>query len=1105
MATDSADSRCKHRRSPSVDESQEHSKRHKHGHHHRSHRRHGHHKSRSTSSRKSDEKTKGDSETRNGELITDLVKDAKEIAPPAVLNKIRVDYDMEEGEIVEDDPFFDGNAAIENETTRSSVESGEIAAGSEIEYLDMKDAVIKISNSVGDDDSKRDLVANSTINKSESKKTQCRTDVDIVIPMKNSDNKDMGGSRNGDTRSRRRSHSPVRGGDKRKRHSDPKGEEGSSKNMEVEGVLGHEIESFSLHGRMLRNRRLLSSPSDSRYDTERWSESAEGASERSLSQLWNTARPRGGDQKNDDVLYENGKIDYNSDDERVSQASKEYRHGCRDSLKDKERENSRFCRYTVHEDRHSDRRSQERDRDSRDREEELKKASRDYEREKEHRKGREKEGYKNRDIGREPNRELERDREKARQRSRDLVQHGESVKDREREKNRGRSKERDLERERKRDSSRAAIRDKYAEIGWETDIGRHGDTTRDRRVDRIGDGRRDRHEYKSRDVDTHRTSRYHRYDDYDGGFDDWEKSRDSNRPVHDATEDRRDRGRERDSRKYHIFKDKSALGSEDKQNRDEEDLDDYQERIELKLAEQEEEDLNRIKEESRRRREAILQKYKNLHFKQQIMHDLDDTGKEKEPVDQTLQSLDMKDARLQNVDANSDTQDADVADTSFSVGKSPPANNGIEKGSSAGGLGEGTPKSERSGDMFCDDIFGDSPAGIRKSGKAEGLQVESSGLHDNWDDPEGYYNYRIGEVLDGRYEVMAAHGKGVFSSVIRAKDLRAGSGDPEEVAVKIIRNNETMWKAGMEELVILKKLVCADPDDRRHCVRFLSSFKYRNHLCLVFESLHMNLREVLKKFGRNIGLKITAVRAYAKQLFIALKHLRNCGVLHCDIKPDNMLVNGAKNVLKLCDFGNAMIAGKNEITPYLVSRFYRAPEIILGLNYDHPMDIWSVGCCLYELYTGKVLFPGHTNNDMLRLHMELKGPFPKKMLRKGAFIEQHFDQDLNFLAIEEDPVTKKAIKRLIVNIKPKEITTIIKGSPGEDPKMLANFKDLLDKIFMMDPDKRLTVAQALNHPFITGKGDDIYVEARHRQFLVICSISIEFSQFFGATLQCLYS
>ncbi|XP_042445946.1 serine/threonine-protein kinase PRP4 homolog [Zingiber officinale] len=362
--------------------------------------------------------------------------------------------------------------------------------------------------------------------------------------------------------------------------------------------------------------------------------------------------------------------------------------------------------------------------------------------------------------------------------------------------------------------------------------------------------------------------------------------------------------------------------------------------------------------------------------------------------------------------------------------------------------------------MFSDDRFGESPAGVSKMVKDEGPQIDRSCLNDNWDDAEGYYSYRFGEVLDGRYEVIASHGKGVFSTVVRAKDLKARKSDPEEVAIKIIRNNETMYKAGQDELVILNKLAGADPEDKRRCVRFISSFKYRNHLCLVFESLHMNLREVLKKFDRNIGLKLTAVRAYAKQLLTALKHLRNCGVLHCDIKPDNMLVNEAKNVLKLCDFGNAMFAGKNEITPYLVSRFYRAPEIILGLPYDHPMDVWSVGCCLYELYTGKVLFPGPSNNDMLRLHMELKGPFPKKMLRKGAFTDQHFDQDLNFHATEEDPVTKKPIKRLLFNIKPKDIGTFVSSFPGEDPKLSSNFKDLLDRIFVLDPEKRMTVSQA---------------------------------------------
>lgn len=96
----------------------------------------------------------------------------------------------------------------------------------------------------------------------------------------------------------------------------------------------------------------------------------------------------------------------------------------------------------------------------------------------------------------------------------------------------------------------------------------------------------------------------------------------------------------------------------------------------------------------------------------------------------------------------------------------------------------------------------------------------------------------------------------------------------------------------MEELVILKKLVAADPKDKCRYVHFISSFKYRNHLCLVFESLWMNLRELQKKFGRNIGLSLDVVRLYAKQLFSALKHLKSCGVLHCDIKPDNILVSG---------------------------------------------------------------------------------------------------------------------------------------------------------------------------------------------------------------------
>jgi serine/threonine-protein kinase PRP4 len=89
----------------------------------------------------------------------------------------------------------------------------------------------------------------------------------------------------------------------------------------------------------------------------------------------------------------------------------------------------------------------------------------------------------------------------------------------------------------------------------------------------------------------------------------------------------------------------------------------------------------------------------------------------------------------------------------------------------------------------------------------------------------------------------------------------------------------------------------------------------------------MNLREVLKKYGNNKGINLRAVRVYAQQLFLALSLLRKCNILHADIKPDNMLVNESKTVLKLADLGSASDATENDITPYLVSRFYRAPEI----------------------------------------------------------------------------------------------------------------------------------------------------------------------------------
>ncbi|XP_059612540.1 uncharacterized protein LOC132259025 [Phlebotomus argentipes] len=372
-------------------------------------------------------------------------------------------------------------------------------------------------------------------------------------------------------------------------------------------------------------------------------------------------------------------------------------------------------------------------------------------------------------------------------------------------------------------------------------------------------------------------------------------------------------------------------------------------------------------------------------------------------------------------------------------------------------------------DMFAEqDIASnyDSPSTIVASKQTH----ENPALTDNWDDAEGYYRVRIGEILDNRYIVSSYTGQGVFSNVVRARDQARGN---VNVAVKIIRNNEIMHKTGLRELEILKKLNDADPDDRFHCLRLFRHFFHKQHLCMVLEPLSMNLREVLKKYGKNVGLHIKAVRSYTQQLLLSLKLLKKTGILHADIKPDNILVNESHLILKLCDFGSASVITDNEITPYLVSRFYRAPEIILGIQYDYGIDMWSAGCTIYELYTGKILFSGKSNNQMLKFFMDLKGKFPNKVIRRGQFREQHFDQNCNFLYHEIDKITER--EKIVVQsvIKPtrdlQQELIADQNLPEDQHRKVTQLKDLLEKLFVLDPAKRISLNQALAHPFIQDK------------------------------------
>lgn len=389
------------------------------------------------------------------------------------------------------------------------------------------------------------------------------------------------------------------------------------------------------------------------------------------------------------------------------------------------------------------------------------------------------------------------------------------------------------------------------------------------------------------------------------------------------------------------------------------------------------------------------------------------------------------------------------------------------------------PKQIKEFDMFAedddddddDDMFAPANSTAKPviSGATKAKALDES-LLDNWDYPDGHYRIILGELLDNRYAVQQQIGKGTFATVVRALDTRTGNA----VAVKIACNNETMYKAGQKEMDMLRLLNQNDQDDKKHIIRLLHNFDHKGHLCLVFENLSADLREVLKKFGRNVGLNLKAIRSYAQQMFLSLGHMRKCQILHADLKPDNILVSEKRSVIKICDLGTAAFADDAEVTPYLVSRFYRAPEVILGMPFDYAIDMWSIGCTLFELYTGRILFAGGDNNQMLRAIQECRGKFPIRMLKRSTLADKHFDAEANFISQERDKITGAAVMRQINFNKTtpgKDLRSRLsgntKGMKSDEIKEHAAFVDLMEKCLQLDPAKRVSPNEALRHGFIT--------------------------------------
>ncbi|KAL4648377.1 dual specificity tyrosine-phosphorylation-regulated kinase 4-like [Arapaima gigas] len=303
-----------------------------------------------------------------------------------------------------------------------------------------------------------------------------------------------------------------------------------------------------------------------------------------------------------------------------------------------------------------------------------------------------------------------------------------------------------------------------------------------------------------------------------------------------------------------------------------------------------------------------------------------------------------------------------------------------------------------------------------------------------------------------RYEVLEVLGEGSFGQVFKCLDHK----NNELVAIKVFQKKR-FHRQALVEVKILEVVRRKDRDNSFNVIHMKEYFYFRNHLCISFELLGMNLHEVIVK-NKFHGFSMARVRHYAYSLLRCLQMLYREKIIHCDLKPENIVLsqNGLGNI-KVIDFGCSCYQQQKVFT-YIQSRFYRSPEVILGQSYSMAIDMWSLGCVLAEFYTGSPLFPGENEEEQMACIMEVLGMPPEGFTRTAPRRTLFFDS--------------KGYPRCLTNSKgqtrqpnSRNLASVLETS---DPLFL----DFLRNCLMWDPSKRMTPDEAMHHRWILG--DCIY-------------------------------
>ncbi|CUM66885.1 uncharacterized protein PRCAT00004569001 [Priceomyces carsonii] len=353
-----------------------------------------------------------------------------------------------------------------------------------------------------------------------------------------------------------------------------------------------------------------------------------------------------------------------------------------------------------------------------------------------------------------------------------------------------------------------------------------------------------------------------------------------------------------------------------------------------------------------------------------------------------------------------------------------------------------------------------------------------------------YVNDILGSEEGRKYMVLDLLGSGTFGQVVKCQNLN----NQTVCAVKVIKSKPAYMNQSLTEVKLLEYLNANS--NGNSFIKLLDTFMHKEHLCLVFELLASNLYELIKQ-NQFQGLNMKLVRVIAKQLLEAMSQLKSFQMIHCDLKPENILLcQPDKPDIKVIDFGSACFS-RQTIYSYIQSRFYRSPEVILGLPYTESIDMWSLGCIVGELFLGLPMFPGTSEYNQiwkivdmlgnpLRHMLDLgrntsnffnklppKSPDGKPIYQIKTFEEyvEHAAKNGKESQLKKEHKNKnyfkqKHLKDIILNYKlpSKKMTNSMIEKECQDRLLLIDF---LSKVLNLNPLERLTPQEALRHPFVS--------------------------------------